>query len=994
MPERGESDTPELRLLLACAKPATTREDESAIRRILVDGIDWALLARMATDQGLAVLAGRSLNNVAPDMVPSDILDAFHAIVDQTPQGNFAPFDELTGVMEALASNHVEAIVFKAPVLATQLYGDLGLGMVRDLHFLIRDPDIAPTIATLRCLGYERREQLTAAQFDLIHVLQGREVVFKQGTGTIVVPHSRLTPIKMVLDIDYEGLWRRAQRTTLNGRAMLTAAPEDHLLILAIDGGKEMWRHIRSACDFAAFIGSRPNLDWSAVVERARAQGCLRMLLLATSLARKYCGSTIPDAVVAAERADPIMGPMVDRIMTQWQAGEPTELPGNNTLSVHRLRLHDGIVRQARYVARTLFLPAPAYVAAMPLPKRMRFAYVPLKIAHDLVALPLWRARRPVLAQAARLQDALAGSDLALALMPASAETKRHRRARAVAKCSLAADPTDTVAWLTLGDALSGLKHYKQAISCYDKVLACVPESRPIWMKRRAALRAIRKNDGFPDLARNPRDANAWALRAGAFSFWGRYAEASEASERALSIDPSHLTAARIGIWSRLYACDWRQRENDKRRITAGLRAGVGIITPFDHLRMCDSKEENLIVARLMARGIPPCTQLVCRGEHYRHDKIRIAYISTDFHAHATAFLIAGVFEHHDRTSYETTAISLGPNDGSEMRRRLEAAFHYFVDAREISDAEVAAMLRNAEIDIAVDLNGYMGVARRGIFAQRPSPLQVNYLGYPGTTASPVIDYIIADHAVIPEEHQIYYSEKVAYLPHTYQPNDSKRRIAEDAPTRAEAGLPEMGFVFTCFNNTNKIGPEMFEIWMRLLQIVENSVLWLLEDNMSASSNLRREARTRGISPERLVFAQRQPAAQHLARQRLADLFLDTLPHNAHTTASDALWAGLPVLTCMGNTFAGRVAASLLHAIGLPGLVTSSLAEYEEVALALAHDPDRLAAIKAKLIRNQGTEPLFDTARYTRDLEAAYRAMWERQQAGLPPSTFAVASAL
>ena len=302
-------------------------------------------------------------------------------------------------------------------------------------------------------------------------------------------------------------------------------------------------------------------------------------------------------------------------------------------------------------------------------------------------------------------------------------------------------------------------------------------------------------------------------------------------------------------------------------------------------------------------------------------------------------------------------------------------------------------MLRKLEIDIAVDLKGYTAGMRPEILAHRPAPVQVNYLGHPGTMALPFIDYIIADRVVIPEENRIHYSEKVVYLPHSYQANDFKRLIAERPPSRAEAGLPENGFVFASLNATYKIGPEMFGIWMRLLRDVENSVLWLLEDNVSASLNLRREARNCGIAPERLVFAPLIPAGRNLARQRLADLFLDTLPVNAHTTASDALWAGLPVLTCMGNTFAGRVAASLLYAVGLPELVTASLVEYEELARALAQDPERLAAIKAKLLRNRKTKPLFDTARFTRDLEAAYTGMWGRQQAGLPPASFAVPGA-
>jgi protein O-GlcNAc transferase len=303
-------------------------------------------------------------------------------------------------------------------------------------------------------------------------------------------------------------------------------------------------------------------------------------------------------------------------------------------------------------------------------------------------------------------------------------------------------------------------------------------------------------------------------------------------------------------------------------------------------------------------------------------------------------------------------------------------------------------MMREFEIDIAVNLNGYAGAHRTGIFAFRPTPVQVNYLGFPGTMATPFIDYIVADRLVIPEEHKIHYTEKVVYLPNTYLPSDCMRKIAERTPTRAEAGLPEAGFVFVCHNDERKIGPEVFDVWMRLLRTVEGSVLWLKSLNSSAMINLRREAKDRGVASERLVFAPRLPHSEdHLARLRLGHLFLDTLPYNAHATACDALWAGLPVLTCQGKSFPGLVATSILHAIGLPELVTSSLAEYEALALALACNTPQLAAIRSKLARNRHTEPLFDTEWHTRQLEAAYIRMWERHQAWLPPEAFAIASA-
>ena len=992
-----ESMTLELRLLLACARVVTTRDDEGAIRRMLGEGVDWTLFVRKAVAHGLAGLAGYTLARVASDTVPADILDAFHANLDQTRRTNRALFDELALVIEALAKGGVEAIPFKGPILAIQAYGDLGLRVFRDLDFLIRDPDIAQTIAILHSIGYERAGQFTAAQFAMIHRIQGQEIIFKQVVGTAVEPHSRLTPMKMALDIDYAALWHRAIRANVNDRSMLSLAPEDDLVILAIHGGKEMWWNIKWASDVAAFISSHPKLDWAAIAERARAQGCLRMVLLATALARRYFEAAVPGAIAAAEIADPIIEPMVGRIAAQWQADQPVGPPSNKTLSIDRLQLHDGIVRRARYVMRTLLLPGVPHISLMPLPSGFSFVYVPIKLVHDFAALPLWRAYRQVLAQAGPLQDVLAGSDLTLAMIPASAETKRsikqHQKMRAEAKRALAVDPNDASTWRKLGDALAGLRRHKHAIACYDRALALEPDAPSIWSKRAAAMRAIGRKADLPDFARDPQDAKAWAARAGYFLDSKSFAEAAEASDRAIALDPENFVAARMGIRSRLFACEWQGREDDKRQITEGVRAGRRIITPLFHRAISDSEAEHLVLARLWASRSLRSDEAYWRGERYRHDKIHIAYISTDFRDHVVSDAIAGCFEHHDKGRFETMAVSLGPDDGSEMRRRIEATVDRFTDVQSMNDAQVAAMLREFEIDIAIDLNGNSGEKRTGILARRPAPVQVNYLGYPGTMGGSFIDYIVADSMVIPEEHQLHYSEKVVYLPHAYLPNDRKRPIAERTPSRTEAGLPETGFVFACHSDAYKITPEMFDVWMRLLGAVEGSVLWLRYLNTSAMGNLWREAQARGVAPERLVYAPRVPRTEdHLARLRLADLFLDTLPYNAHATACDALWAGLPLVTCPGNTFAGRVAASLLYAIGLPELVTASLAEYEELARTLAQDPKRLAAIKAKLMRNRHTESLFDTARFTRDLEAAYTTMWEKQQAGLPPTRFAVST--
>jgi protein O-GlcNAc transferase len=350
---------------------------------------------------------------------------------------------------------------------------------------------------------------------------------------------------------------------------------------------------------------------------------------------------------------------------------------------------------------------------------------------------------------------------------------------------------------------------------------------------------------------------------------------------------------------------------------------------------------------------------------------------------------MAGMFEHHDKSRFEVTGISIGPEDSDEMRQRLLRSFDHFIDAKALSNVEVASRIRETEIDILIDLKGFTQDAQTNIFAQRPAPIQVNYLGYPGTMGASYIDYIIADQTLIPDKARKFYSEKIVVLPNSYQTNDRTRIVSDKVFCRSQVGLPS-GVVFCCFNNTYKITPHVFDRWMRILGQVEGSVLWLLEDNASAASNLKKEAAARGVRSGRLVFAERIRLPEHLARHKLADLFLDTLPVNAHTTASDALWAGLPVLTQIGETFAGRVAASLLNAIGLSELITSTPQDYEALAIELATNPEKLVAIKSKLATNRLTTPLFDTQTFTRHIEAAYTMMYERYQADLPPDHISV----
>ena len=469
-----------------------------------------------------------------------------------------------------------------------------------------------------------------------------------------------------------------------------------------------------------------------------------------------------------------------------------------------------------------------------------------------------------------------------------------------------------------------------------------------------------------------------------------RHEEAIASLEQALRLAPATTYTLSHLVWNEMAICRWEGLAARVEALRAQVRARSNAVEPFTFVALSHSAEEQRLCAERHVQERAPPRPALWQGARYRHDRIRLAYLSADYHEHATAYLTAALFERHDRARFELTGISYGPDDASPMRSRLSRAFERFVDVRGRSDEEVARLLVSLEVDIAVDLKGHTTGSRPAILAYRPAPIQAAYLGYPGTMGAGFIDYILADRFVIPEADRRFYTEKVAYLPGCYQVNDDQRAIAPRTPERAAAGLPPHGFVFCCFNNSYKILPPVFGAWMRLLRDVPGSVLWLLEDNAAAKRNLQEAARARGVDPARLVFAPRLPPAEHLARHRLADLFLDTLPYNAHTTASDSLWAGLPVLTCAGTAFAGRVAGSLLAAVGLEELVTHNPQEYEALALALVRDPGRLAALREKLARSRAAAPLFDTDLFRRGLEAAYTAMWQSWQRGEPPRGFTV----
>jgi predicted O-linked N-acetylglucosamine transferase (SPINDLY family) len=469
-----------------------------------------------------------------------------------------------------------------------------------------------------------------------------------------------------------------------------------------------------------------------------------------------------------------------------------------------------------------------------------------------------------------------------------------------------------------------------------------------------------------------------------------RHDEAIAAFERALALAPGHKYTQGALLWSELQICRWGALGSRVAGVRAAVRSGVPAIEPFPFVAVSEDPEEQRGCAARFYEDRVKARAPLWRGERYVHAKIRVAYLSADFREHAVAYCIGELVELHDRSKFEVLGVSLGRDDGSAMRARFARSFDRFVDIRSVSDLDAARLLREAEADVVVDLMGYTRGSRPVILAHRPAPAQAGYLGYPGTVGAACLDYILADRFVLPEADEAFFSEKAVRLPGSYQANDRKRDIAPRVPGRAEIGLPERGFVFCCFNNNYKIAPDVFGAWMRLLGGTPGSVLWLLEDNLAAGENLRREARARGVDPARLVFASRLGAAEYRARCRLADLCLDTVPYNGHGTTSDMLWAGVPVLTCAGTTFAGRVAGSLLRAVGLPELVTASLEEYEALALRLARGDPLLAALRARLEAGRASAALFDTDRFRRHLESAYRTMWEIAQRGEPPRAFDV----
>lgn len=639
-------------------------------------------------------------------------------------------------------------------------------------------------------------------------------------------------------------------------------------------------------------------------------------------------------------------------------------------------------------------------------------------------------------------EEGLASYDRAIALSPgfydahagrAKALLGLRRYAEALAACDqlLELNAHNVDAWCQRGAVLLRLKRPGEALDAFDRALSVSPDSAEVLNNRGTALRTLKRPQEAlaayeKALRQRPQFAEVYGNVANIGLDAGRYDEALKHCETALSIRPDFLDALNIQgttlralrryeeaaavyekilakdpnygqalshlLVSRAHVCNWSERENQSSRVIDRVAAGENASAPHAFLWISDSAPLQLECARLYSKEEFPAAAPLWRGEPCRHERLRIGYLSADFADHPVAHLIAGVLERHDKGRFETFGISLSRNPTSDpMHQRMRRAFEHFYDVSGDVDVDVATRLREAEIDIAVDLTGHTRGGRLGILAHRPAPVQVNFLGFTGTSGTGYMDYLIGDAVAIPVGQDRYFSEHIIRMPHAFLPNDDRQPVAVDTPRRRDLGLPADGIVFCAFNNTYKINPQMFDIWMRLLRETPGSVLWLRAGEGAVRTNLAREARTRGVDPDRLVFASRVASMDaHLARYRQADLFLDTLPYGAHATSRDALWAGLPVLTCTGGAFATRVAASLLTGLGSPELVTQNLDEYAERALALVHSPARLDEIRQKLVHQRAAGPMFDTDLYRQHLESAYLALYERERRGEPKGSFRV----
>jgi len=541
---------------------------------------------------------------------------------------------------------------------------------------------------------------------------------------------------------------------------------------------------------------------------------------------------------------------------------------------------------------------------------------------------------------------------------------------------AVALAPTDGALVYNHAVGLHQLGRLPDAVAGYRRAAMLDPRHAGVCHGLGLALASLGDGDGaivaYCEAIRlDPADVPSYVGLGLALQKAKRFAEAQEALERALAVAPDDPLVLSNLIHLKQYACDWSGLPDLERRLLGTFEQADRGISPFTLLSLPSTRAQQLAAARRASDAVAARVSPVPRRPRapLAGRRLRLGYLSADFHMHATACLMAELFEAHDADRFEIFAYSYGPDDGSPMRRRLVQAFEHFVDLAALDHRAAALRIEADRIDVLIDLKGHTTDSRPSILAARPAPLQLTWLGYPGTSGASFIDFVIADGFVLPPAHEPDYSERVLRLPGCYQPNDGTRAAAPDTPTRAACGLPAQGFVFCCFNNSFKFRLELFEVWLALLAEVPGSVLWLLDGNPTATANLQVFARRRGIEADRIIFAPRLPLPEHLARHRLADLFLDTAPYNAHTTASDALWMGLPVLTIAGESFAGRVAGSLLTALGLLELIANSLEDYRERALRLARNPDALNRLRAQLCDARDRSGVFDGRAFADRLE-------------------------
>jgi protein O-GlcNAc transferase len=600
------------------------------------------------------------------------------------------------------------------------------------------------------------------------------------------------------------------------------------------------------------------------------------------------------------------------------------------------------------------------------------------------------------LAQSGSLQDAATVCSKILEAEPAHAQTLHllalvsYRQgdpaaaARLLRKAAAGAPPF-APAFNDLGNILAQQGRTSEAIEQYRRAIAVAPEYAEAHNNLGNACQIAGEFENAVEayrraLALRPGYAEAHRNMGSALRRLGRLGEAVEAFRTAVSLNPDYADAITQLVQELRSQCYWALLKPLTAQLIGIVEAGSAAVNPFVFLSLDTTARQQFLCARRWAAGHVEAgaSKLPPPPASPRPDgRITMGYLSADFQEHATAQLTAALFELHDRNRFRVIGYSYGADDGSAMRRRLARAFDEFVDLESVSHADAAARIRADQVDILVDLKGYTTDARPQILALRPAPLQVSYLGYPGTMGTEAVDFILADPFVLPAGQQEFYSEKIVHLPGCYQANDNSRPVASPGPSRAACGLPERAFVFCCFNGSEKLTADVFDVWIRLLAAVPEAVLWLLASNPAAVGNLRREAEARlPGTAARLVFAPRLPNPQHLARFALADLFLDTFPYNAHTLASDALWGGCPVLTRAGETFPSRVAGSLLRAAGMPELIATSLEDYESLAVRLARAPAELAGLRARLQSTRLSAPLFDSAGFTRRIEAVYESIW------------------